>query len=240
MDQNIYIEHGYKSRAHYLQQLAEDYGVDYNTVVATAGILGPEEDFDALVTWIEDASDEAPDEELVDLPDTIPFPKNTHLMHPHSGKEVVVERDNGGATVYVAFLGTGRTQSIPRGALVPMKAPEVKSSTKAAAEDIPKKVKATPNDYPFKQETRDFMQEVTPENYQGIMKVLFDEDVKYKHDPKIWGRIKMQMGNRVRGLLTKKIMTDAQLWQVLSAECALDRKGHSDRREEPSFHGDGV
>ncbi len=217
MEKNVYQEHGYKSRAHYLQSMAEDYGLDLYKVTAVADLLGPNEDFDGLVTQLEDMSDEAPDEELIDDPHTIPFPKGTHLMHPHSNKEVTVERDNGGVTVYVAFVGTGRTQSIPRGALVPMETEKPKSSTKAAADDTPKKVKAAPNDYPFKKETRDFMQEVTPENYIRLMKLVFDEDIKFEYDPKAWGRTKMQMGNRIRSLLTKKVKTEADLWIDLAA-----------------------
>lgn len=44
---NIYQENGYKSRADYLF-------CDYITVKALAELLGPNEDFDALVTALED------------------------------------------------------------------------------------------------------------------------------------------------------------------------------------------
>lgn len=50
----IYAKHGYRNRADYLDALADDYGpVTY----ALADILGPSEDFDGLVTALEDHSD---------------------------------------------------------------------------------------------------------------------------------------------------------------------------------------
>ncbi len=54
---SIYIEHGYQSRSDYLRCLAEDYGVPLATVHALASFLGPNEDFDGLVTAVEDASE---------------------------------------------------------------------------------------------------------------------------------------------------------------------------------------
>lgn len=54
-EQNIYQEHGYRNRGHYLKCLSEDYGVDLKTVVTLAQMLGPTEDFDGLVVALEDA-----------------------------------------------------------------------------------------------------------------------------------------------------------------------------------------
>ena len=51
---SIYIENGYKSRRDYLDSLAEDFGIDKQTVYAMASILGSTEDFDGLVTALED------------------------------------------------------------------------------------------------------------------------------------------------------------------------------------------
>jgi len=45
---DIYRQNGYTSRQDYLNQLAEDYVTDPETVQALATILGPEEDFDQL------------------------------------------------------------------------------------------------------------------------------------------------------------------------------------------------
>lgn len=50
----IYKEHGYDSRDEYLRTLADDYGVDYSTVSHLAQMLGPNEDFDGLVSALED------------------------------------------------------------------------------------------------------------------------------------------------------------------------------------------
>jgi hypothetical protein len=55
---SIYTDEGYTSRRDYLESLAEDMGVDADTVFALASILGSGEDFDGLVTAIEDIADE--------------------------------------------------------------------------------------------------------------------------------------------------------------------------------------
>lgn len=49
-----YTEKGYKNRADYLNNLADEYGVDKYTVYALADVLGPNEDFDGLVSELED------------------------------------------------------------------------------------------------------------------------------------------------------------------------------------------
>jgi hypothetical protein len=49
-----YLEYGAENRAEYLEMLADDYGVDIDTVHAMADVLGPMEDFDGLVTSLED------------------------------------------------------------------------------------------------------------------------------------------------------------------------------------------
>ena len=43
-----------KERKEYLEEVAEDYGVDLDSVMAVADILGPEEDHDGLISMIED------------------------------------------------------------------------------------------------------------------------------------------------------------------------------------------
>lgn len=54
----IYQEQGYNSRRDYLDCLAEEFGVDRKTVYAMAAMLGPNEDFDGLVTSLEDYAEE--------------------------------------------------------------------------------------------------------------------------------------------------------------------------------------
>lgn len=49
-----YQEHGYEDRKDYLKCLAEDYDVSYSTVLAIAELYGESEDFDGLVTALED------------------------------------------------------------------------------------------------------------------------------------------------------------------------------------------
>lgn len=55
---SIYTENGYKSRADYLQCLADDNGVDIEDVKAIASVYGPNEDFDGLVSAVQDMSEE--------------------------------------------------------------------------------------------------------------------------------------------------------------------------------------
>ena len=50
----LYLEYGAESRAEYLEMLADDYDVDLDIVHAMADVLGPMEDFDGLVTSLED------------------------------------------------------------------------------------------------------------------------------------------------------------------------------------------
>ena len=54
-EDNVYIQNGYESREHYLQCMSEDYGVPIETVYSLADMLGESEDFDGLVSALEDA-----------------------------------------------------------------------------------------------------------------------------------------------------------------------------------------
>ena len=51
---NVYHEHGCESREDYLQCLSDDYGVPLDHVEALADLLGPSEDFDGLVSSLQD------------------------------------------------------------------------------------------------------------------------------------------------------------------------------------------
>lgn len=48
---SVYTDNGYKDRKDYLSSLKEDYG---DAVDILAALLGPDEDFDGLVTELED------------------------------------------------------------------------------------------------------------------------------------------------------------------------------------------
>jgi len=50
----LYHEHGVKCRRSYIAALADDYGVARVIAFAIADALGPEEDFDGLVTELQD------------------------------------------------------------------------------------------------------------------------------------------------------------------------------------------
>jgi len=54
MAKNIYQEEGFKNRMDYLKSLAHENGVDEEAVFMLADMLGSSEDFDGLVTSIED------------------------------------------------------------------------------------------------------------------------------------------------------------------------------------------
>ncbi len=51
---SIYTDNGYESRKDYLQCLADEYGVDIGTVLAIASMYGENEDFDGLLTALQD------------------------------------------------------------------------------------------------------------------------------------------------------------------------------------------
>jgi hypothetical protein len=51
---NNYQQMGYESRRDYLESLADDFGLPVDDVFMMADLLGPSEDFDGLVTSLED------------------------------------------------------------------------------------------------------------------------------------------------------------------------------------------
>ena len=53
---NIYKEYGFENRREYLQNLSEEYDLDINIVLALADLLGENEDFDGLVSELQDYS----------------------------------------------------------------------------------------------------------------------------------------------------------------------------------------
>ena len=52
---NFYQENGYKDRKDYLNSMAEEFDVPITVVLSIANMLGPNEDFDGLVSALEDA-----------------------------------------------------------------------------------------------------------------------------------------------------------------------------------------
>ena len=55
---NDYQANGFTSRRHYLDSLADDFGLDCSTVYMMADILGPSEDFDGLISALDDYSED--------------------------------------------------------------------------------------------------------------------------------------------------------------------------------------
>jgi len=58
MSNDVYVLNGYRDRKDYLESMAGEYGVSYEKVALLSDILGPDEDFDGLVSTLEDLSDE--------------------------------------------------------------------------------------------------------------------------------------------------------------------------------------
>jgi len=51
---NVYQKNGYSDRDDYLSSLADEYGIDEESVYSLASLLGELEDFDGLVTSLVD------------------------------------------------------------------------------------------------------------------------------------------------------------------------------------------
>jgi hypothetical protein len=53
----VYKNNGYKNREDYLNNLADDRGIDRMTVDILADLLGDSEDFDGLISALDDYED---------------------------------------------------------------------------------------------------------------------------------------------------------------------------------------
>lgn len=51
-DLNIYWQNGFRNRREYLEYLADEYGISISEVISLATILGEDEDFDALISFL--------------------------------------------------------------------------------------------------------------------------------------------------------------------------------------------
>ena len=58
---DIYLSNGYNSRKDYLNELADNHGVPTAHVFMMASMFGPNEDFDGLVSHLEDYVDQLED-----------------------------------------------------------------------------------------------------------------------------------------------------------------------------------
>jgi len=57
INEEVYTSNGYKDREDYLNSLADDRGVDRTAVDMIADMLGESEDFDGLVSALDDFED---------------------------------------------------------------------------------------------------------------------------------------------------------------------------------------
>ena len=53
-DEDVYAQNGYEDREDYLNSLAEEKGIDRLTVDMIADMLGETEDFDGLISTLDD------------------------------------------------------------------------------------------------------------------------------------------------------------------------------------------
>lgn len=58
-----YTDAGFPNRRAYLENVADEYGLPQSVVFSLASVLGPNEDFDGLLTECEDAADSCEFEE---------------------------------------------------------------------------------------------------------------------------------------------------------------------------------
>ena len=54
---NVYTENGFSGRKEYLKSLSDEYGLPISTVLTVANTLGASEDFDGLITILEESLD---------------------------------------------------------------------------------------------------------------------------------------------------------------------------------------
>jgi hypothetical protein len=54
---SIYTDNGYTDRDEYLACMSDEYGINIDKVELVADLLGPSEDFDGLVTTLQDMQD---------------------------------------------------------------------------------------------------------------------------------------------------------------------------------------
>jgi hypothetical protein len=54
----VYEQEGFKNRKDYLNNLSEDFGIPPDIVYMMADLLGQSEDFDGLITSLEDYAEE--------------------------------------------------------------------------------------------------------------------------------------------------------------------------------------
>lgn len=102
---NDYTDNGFTSRRAYLESLCEEF--DRDKVYTLAGLLGPSEDFDGLVTALEDdADDDNPDTYAAALEAAKP---TTIDGHDHTGRVCILVDDTTGEPIPRDTVREGRS-----------------------------------------------------------------------------------------------------------------------------------
>jgi hypothetical protein len=53
-NRSVYVQNGFKDRQHYLNSLSYEYGIDMYSLSCIADMLGENEDFDGLISSLND------------------------------------------------------------------------------------------------------------------------------------------------------------------------------------------
>ena len=69
---SVYTEHGYENRTDYLTCIADEYDITYKVIKSLADELGKNEDFDGLISAVEDYMEEIEADDLDDEDDNQP------------------------------------------------------------------------------------------------------------------------------------------------------------------------
>lgn len=133
------------------------------------------------------------------------FNKGDRARHIHADKVVVVERDDGGETVHVAYPG-GRSQRVPRGVLISIEPPKIKEGTSAVVKRVSPKVGVA------RTELLSFMREVQTPHDIDRLNVHFLLGMVIS-PVSSFGMNKMQAMNKLWAHLKHGTLKPADLWE---------------------------
>ena len=132
------------------------------------------------------------------------FPVGSRAYHTNAGCEVVIERDDGSATVHVGYRG-GRSQRVPRGVLVAIAPPKAKESTEK------KPAKAAKPQSKDRAELSQFMREI--QTIEDIIALDKRHGLGINHSSVAsFGMLKMNAMTKMWSKLSKGEFTVAAMW----------------------------
>ena len=138
------------------------------------------------------------------------FKVGARCHHIRAGRDVIVERDNGGDTVYVCYVGTGRSQSVPRGVLVLVSVSITSPKSSGSTEKKPPKISTPKIIDPLRQELTMFMREMVDVEMVQITAKNFQIDLDIT---KQFGMLKMQLMTKLWAKMKAGEITVVNLWE---------------------------